>query len=63
MSLAGKAVSGAHLALGMGLRGDGLAGLAASLKGYFNEPCGLFLDGAGATLCEYWYRMNVTAMA
>ena len=33
------------------------------LKGYFSEPYGLFLDGAGATLCEYWYLMNVTAMA
>jgi hypothetical protein len=32
-------------------------------KGYFSEPYGLFLDGAGATLCEYWYLMNVTAMA
>src|SRR5450755_174305 len=53
----------APMALGKELRGDGLAGLAASLKGYFSEPYGLFLDGAGTTLCEYWYLMNVTAMA
>jgi len=53
----------APLALGKELRGEGLPGLATSLKGYFSEPYGLFLDGAGATLCEYWYLMNVTAMA
>ena len=53
----------APMALGKELRGEGLDGLATSLKGYFSEPYGLFLDGAGATLCEYWYLMNVTAMA
>jgi hypothetical protein len=53
----------APMALGKELHGEGLPGLAASLKGYFSEPYGLFLDGAGATLCEYWYLMNVTAMA
>ncbi|MGD0737503.1 MAG: hypothetical protein ABR976_20420 [Terracidiphilus sp.] len=53
----------APMALGKELRGEGLAGLATSLKGYFSEPYGLFLDGAGATLCEYWYLVNVTAMA
>jgi len=53
----------APMALGKELRGEGLPGLSASLKGYFSEPYGLFLDGAGATLCEYWYLMNVTAMA
>jgi hypothetical protein len=53
----------APMALGKELRGEGLAGLAISLKGYFSEQYGLFLDGAGATLCEYWYLMNVTAMA
>ena len=53
----------APMALGKELRGEGLPGLAVSLKGYFSEPYGLFLDGAGATLCEYWYLMNVTAMA
>jgi hypothetical protein len=51
------------MALGKELRGEGLEGLAASLKGYFSEPYGLFLDGSGATLCEYWYLMNVTALA
>jgi hypothetical protein len=53
----------APMALGKELRGEGLEELAASLKGYFSEPYGLFLDGAGATLCEYWYLMNVTGMA
>jgi len=51
------------MAMGKELRGEGLEGLAASLKGYFSEPYGLFLDGAGASLCEYWYLMNVTALA
>ena len=51
------------MALGKELRGEGLDGLAASLKGYFSEPYGLFLDGAGGTLCEYWYLMNITALA
>jgi hypothetical protein len=51
------------MALGKELRGEGLEGLAASLAGYFSEPYGLFLDSKGATLCEYWYLMNVTAMA
>jgi len=51
------------VAMGRELRGEGLEGLSTSLKGYFNEKYGLFLDGAGATLCEYWYLMNVTALA
>lgn len=51
------------VAVGKELRGEGLAELAASLKGYFSEPYGLFLDGAGAKLCEHWYLMNVTALA
>jgi len=51
------------VAMGRELRGEGLEGLSTSLKGYFNEEYGLFLDGAGATLCEYWYLMNVTAIA
>jgi hypothetical protein len=51
------------MAMGEELRGEGLDGLAASLRGYFSEPYGLFLDGAEATLCEYWYLMNVTALA
>lgn len=51
------------MAMGKELRGEGLEELAASLKGYFSEPYGLFLDGAGATLCEHWYTMNVNALA
>jgi hypothetical protein len=51
------------MAMGMELRGEGLEGLSASLKGYFSDQYGLFLDSAGGTLCEYWYLMNVTALA
>jgi hypothetical protein len=51
------------MAMGKELRGEGLEGLNVSLKGYFSEQYGLFLDGAGATLCEHWYMMNVNALA
>lgn len=51
------------MAMGKELRGSGLDELARSLKAYFNEQYGLFLDGPGATLCEYWYLMNVNALA
>jgi hypothetical protein len=51
------------VAMGKELRGEGLEGLGVSLAGYFSDEFGLFLDGAGGTLCEYWYLMNVTALA
>ena len=51
------------MAMGKELRGEGLEGLAASLEGYYSDQYGLFLDSNGATLCEYWYLMNVTALA
>jgi hypothetical protein len=51
------------VAVGKELRRSGLAELAGSLKGYFGDNYGLFLDGPGATLCEYWYLINVTALA
>ncbi|HTW81034.1 MAG TPA: hypothetical protein VME23_15915 [Terracidiphilus sp.] len=51
------------MAMGKELRGSGLHELSRSLKAYFSEPYGLFLDGPGATLCEYWYLMNVNALA
>ena len=51
------------MAMGKELRGEGLEGLATSLKGYYSDQYGLFLDSNGATLCEHWYLMNVTALA
>ena len=51
------------VAMGKELRGSGLDELARSLKAYFSEPYGLFLDGPGAALCEYWYLMNVNSLA
>jgi hypothetical protein len=51
------------MAVGRELRGNGLEELSNSLLGYYSEPYGLFLDGPGATLCEYWYMMNVNALA
>jgi hypothetical protein len=50
------------MAMGKELRGNGLEELARSLKAYFSEPYGMFLDGPEATLCEYWYLMNVNAL-
>jgi len=51
------------MAMGRELRGNGLEELGKSLSGYYSETYGLFLDGPGASLCEYWYLMNVTALA
>jgi hypothetical protein len=51
------------IAVGRELRNSGLEELSRSLLGYYSEPYGLFLDGPGATLCEYWYMMNVNALA
>jgi len=51
------------MAMGKELRGSGLDELARSLKAYFSEPYGLFLDGPGKALCEYWYLMNVNSLA
>ena len=51
------------LVLGSILRGENVSEVAPSLAAYFSEPEGLFLDGTGADLCEYWYMMNVNALA
>jgi hypothetical protein len=51
------------MAIGRELRGKGLEELVPSLKGYYSDTYGLFLDGPAATLCEYWYLMNVSALA
>ena len=48
--------------LGKILRGDDVSGLVPSLEGYFSQEYGIFLDGVGATLCEYWYMMNINAL-
>lgn len=49
--------------LGKILRGEDVSAIAPSLAPYFNEAEGIFLDGPGADLCEYWYMMNVNALA
>jgi hypothetical protein len=51
------------MAIGRELRGKGLEELARSLGSYYSEPFGLFLDSPGANLCEYWYLMNISALA
>jgi hypothetical protein len=51
------------IALGKLLRGEDVSRLLPSLGAYFSESAGIFLDGAGAKSCEYWYLMNVNALA
>ena len=53
----------APLVLGKVLRGNDVSALLPSLGAYFSEKAGIFLDGPNATLCEYWYLMNINAMA
>jgi hypothetical protein len=53
----------APLVLGKILRADPVDTLIPSMATYFNEEAGIFLDGTHAELCEYWYLMNVNALA
>jgi len=53
----------APLILGKILRGDAVDALTPSMAAYFSEEAGIFLDGTHADLCEYWYLMNVNALA
>lgn len=53
----------APLVLGKVLRGDEVDSLVPSMAAYFSDEYGIFLDGTDATLCEYWYLMNVNALA
>lgn len=53
----------APIVLGKILRGDPVDHLLSSMSAYFNDAFGLFLDGANAEFCEYWYLMNVNALA
>jgi hypothetical protein len=53
----------APLALGKILRGDAVDALLPSMSAYYSDEFGIFLDGTNAQLCEYWYLMNVNALA
>ena len=53
----------APLLLGKLLRGNQVDALLPSMGAYFSEQAGIFLDGNHAELCEYWYLMNVNALA
>lgn len=53
----------APLTLGKILRGDPVDQLLPSMAAYFSDEAGIFLDGTHADLCEYWYLMNVNALA
>lgn len=49
--------------MGKILRNDDVSDLISSFAGYFNEEAGIFLDSVDADLCEYWYLMNINALA
>ena len=51
------------IVLGKIIRNDDIAPLIPSLEDYFSPEYGIFQDGLGATLCEYWYLMNINALA
>ncbi len=51
------------LLLGKILRGDDVSALMPALSAYFHARPGIFVDGAGADLMEYWYLMNVNSLA
>ncbi len=51
------------LVLGKILRGDAVDSMVPSMAAYFSDEAGIFLDGTHADLCEYWYLMNVNALA
>ena len=53
----------APLLLGKLLRDNQVDALLPSMGAYFSEQAGIFLDGTHAELCEYWYLMNVNALA
>lgn len=53
----------APILLGKILRGDPVNWLAPSMAAYYSDRHGIFLDGRHADSCEYWYLMNVNALA
>jgi hypothetical protein len=53
----------APLLLGKLLRGNQVDALLPSMAAYFSDEADIFLDGTHADLCEYWYLMNVNALA
>lgn len=53
----------APIVLGKILRGEPMDWLTPSLAAYYGDAHGIFLDGHEADSCEYWYLMNVNALA
>jgi len=53
----------APILLGKILRGESVDWLTPSMATYFSDRHGIFLDGRRASSCEYWYLMNVNALA
>jgi hypothetical protein len=53
----------APILLGKILRGETVDWLIPSMAAYYSDQYGIFLDGRHAASCEYWYLMNVNALA
>jgi hypothetical protein len=53
----------APIVIGKALRGEDVGSLLPSLAEYYNKDVGIFTDGYQSTSCEYWYLMNINAMA
>jgi hypothetical protein len=53
----------APVVLGKALRGEEVCAFLPSLAEYFNERAGIFLDGVDSQSTEYWYMMNINALA
>ena len=53
----------APILLGKILRRETVDWLIPSMAAYYSDQYGIFLDGRHAASCEYWYLMNVNALA
>lgn len=51
------------IVVGLILRGEDVSALLPSLKDYYQEDIGIFMNGMHDTRSEYWYLMHVNALA
>lgn len=53
----------APILVGKALRGEDVRSFLPALSKYYSKDAGIFIDGYQGTRCEYWYLMNINAMA
>jgi hypothetical protein len=53
----------APILVGKALRGEDVRSFLPALGKYYSKDAGIFIDGYKGTRCEYWYLMNINAMA